>query len=160
MDDHEHVLEVWVLKAARTYKLNFYEHCIIGRRPRWNSALQLITPREFWIIFTLIFGDLSRRHLLEITIIVCLLLIITLGGARYIPWRTKGKSWSCLWSEKEIWIRTREGRSKYSVQTIMESTLAIIFYSLLTQRPITLVLMMINSCSYVTNDLMFIKFQI
>ena len=30
----------------------------------------------------------------------------------------------------------------------------------LAQRPITLVLMMINSCSYSTNDFMFIKFQI
>ena len=31
---------------------------------------------------------------------------------------------------------------------------------LLAQRLITLVLMMINSCSYSTNDLVFIKFQI
>ena len=31
---------------------------------------------------------------------------------------------------------------------------------LLAQRPITLVLMMINSCSYNSNDLVFIKFQI
>ena len=30
----------------------------------------------------------------------------------------------------------------------------------MAQRPITLVSMMINSCSYVTNDLVFIKFQI
>ena len=28
------------------------------------------------------------------------------------------------------------------------------------QRPVTLVLMIINSCSYSTNDLVFIKFQI
>jgi len=33
-------------------------------------------------------------------------------------------------------------------------------YLLLAQRPITLVLMMINSCSYYTNDLVFILFQI
>ena len=32
--------------------------------------------------------------------------------------------------------------------------------SLLAQRPITLVLMMINSCSYSTNDLVFTKSQI
>ena len=31
---------------------------------------------------------------------------------------------------------------------------------MLAQRPITLVLMMINSCSYSTNDLVFNKFQI
>ena len=31
---------------------------------------------------------------------------------------------------------------------------------LLAQRPITLVLMMINSCSYITNDLVFNKLQI
>ena len=31
---------------------------------------------------------------------------------------------------------------------------------LLAQRPITLVLMMINSCSYNANDLVLIKFQI
>ena len=34
------------------------------------------------------------------------------------------------------------------------------FMWLLVQRPITLILMMINSCSYNTNDLVFIKFQI
>ena len=41
--------------------------------------------------------------------------------------------------------------------------LLIFFYfehEVLAQRPITLVLMMINSCSYSTNDLVFIKFQI
>jgi len=32
--------------------------------------------------------------------------------------------------------------------------------TMLAQRPITLVLMMINSCSYSTNDLVFNKFQI
>ena len=35
-----------------------------------------------------------------------------------------------------------------------------VYYLMLAQRPITLVLMMINSCSYSTNDLVFNKFQI
>ena len=43
------------------------------RKPRWNSVLQLIAPRKFRIMFTLMFEDLSRWHLLEATTTLCLL---------------------------------------------------------------------------------------
>ena len=61
------------------------------------------------------FEDLPRQHLLEITITSCLLLMITLDDVGYIPWNTKGKSQSYLWSGKRIWRRIQKERSKYSV---------------------------------------------
>jgi len=46
---------------------NFVNIASSERRPRWNSAQQLIAPRGFWIMFTPMFGDLSRLHQLEVT---------------------------------------------------------------------------------------------
>jgi len=53
-----------LLKGARTCKLEFCEHCVSKRRPRWNSTQRLTAPRGFWILFTPMFGDLQRWHLL------------------------------------------------------------------------------------------------
>ena len=55
--------------------------------------------------------------------------MITLGDDEYMSRDTKGKSGSYLWSGKEIWRRIWEGRSKYSTQTIVDSTPMILSYS-------------------------------
>ena len=63
----------------------------------------------------------------------------------------------CLKFEKDcICVACQLGKqTKSSFQIIKD-----IMTSMLAQRPITLVLMIINSCSYTTNDLVFSKFSI
>ena len=56
-----------LLKDAGTCKLKFCEHCVIRKKTKVKSAHQLIAPREFWIMFTPMFGDLPRLHQLEVT---------------------------------------------------------------------------------------------
>jgi len=69
------------------------------------------------------------------------------------------RSWtqSSLWGFAVLFIRIA---AMITILTKMTYFLVSIVLWLLAQRPITLILMMINSYSYSTNDLMFIKFQI
>jgi len=82
------------------------------RRQRWSSAQQFTTREVFLIVFTLIFGVLSRLYHLEAIDILSLLLMIVLDIFGYTLWDKNLKSEVCSWSERSWWRISLVGNSR------------------------------------------------
>ena len=74
-----------LLKGVGTCKMEFCEHCIIGKKTKVKFDTATRCTEGILDMFTLMSGDLPRLHHLEVIITLCLLLMTILGGAGYIP---------------------------------------------------------------------------
>ena len=74
-----------VLKGARTCKLEFCEHCIIGKKTKVKFGTTTHCTKGILDYVHTTFGNLPRLHQLEVTITLCRLLMIILGVVGYIP---------------------------------------------------------------------------
>ena len=59
-----------LLKGMKTCRLDFCEHCVMGKQGRVRFGIGFIIPRVFWIMCTQMCGDLPRLHPLEVGIIL------------------------------------------------------------------------------------------
>ena len=55
-----------LLKGARTCKLKFCEHCVIGKKTKVKFGTMTHCTKGILDYVLPIFGDLPRRHLLEV----------------------------------------------------------------------------------------------
>ena len=73
-----------LLQDIRTCKLEFYEHCVIGKKTKVKFVTAIHCTKGFLTMFTRMFGDLLRRHLLEVTATFCPLLMISINVVGYV----------------------------------------------------------------------------
>ena len=81
-----------LLKGAKTCKLEFCEHCLIGKKIKVKFGTAIHYTEEILDYVHTGVGDLPRWYLLEITTTLCPLLMISLCVVRYISRDTKEKS--------------------------------------------------------------------
>ena len=65
-----------LFKGVKTCKLKFCEHCVINKKTKVKFGITIHCNGGFLIIFTQMFGGLPGQYLLEVTIILCSLLMI------------------------------------------------------------------------------------
>ena len=87
-------------------------------------------------MFTRIFENLPRRHLLEVTTTLCPLLMISLSNVGYITYHEiqRESSGVVCRVKKEYVEEYEKGKSKYSIQTMVVSILAIFSYRYAAMR--------------------------
>ena len=73
------------LEGAFTYNMKSGRHNVLDKKAKVKFGTSTHCSKIFLIVFTLVFGDLSRLHRLEIIGTLSLLLIIYLGIVGYIP---------------------------------------------------------------------------
>jgi len=79
-----------LLKGVKTYKLDFCEHCVIGKKMKLIFDTVIYHTKGFLIMFTQIIRDLPRLHHLEVITTLSLLIII-LGVVGCTPYNIRIK---------------------------------------------------------------------